>query len=178
MPYGSPVTERASTAVGHPAHVLPDGGRLRVLDAGLACCALEFSAAALVARMWEDAWAGGTTSPSGIPGEASPAALTTRESDPGYDVLVVAGTITTALIPVIRDLVAGLGPHGVVVSFGACSTSGGPYWDSYCVVPGVESLGIPVAVHVPGCPPPPSAVLAAIHEARRTVAATQAQVSP
>lgn len=150
-----------STAVGHPVHVLPDGGRLRVLDAGLACCALEFSAAALVTRVWQDAWA-----------DAEP----DTGSAPGYDILVVAGTITTPLIPVVRDLVAGLGPDGRVISFGACSTSGGPYWDSYAVVPGLESLGIPVAVHVPGCPPPPSAVLAAIHQARQTITPTPTSV--
>jgi NADH-quinone oxidoreductase subunit B len=48
-----------------------------------------------------------------------------------------------------------------VVSFGACASSGGPYWDSYAVTKGVDQL-VPVDVFVPGCPPPPSALTEAL----------------
>ena len=53
--------------------------------------------------------------------------------------------------------------HGpvIIVSFGACATSGGPYWDAPTVRPGIEALfpGQKIASYVPGCPPRPEALV-------------------
>jgi NADH-quinone oxidoreductase subunit B len=73
-------------------------------------------------------------------------------------VLIVAGTVTDKLAPLVRRTYERMPGRTYVISFGACSNSGGPYWDSYCVTKGVDQF-IPVDLYVPGCPPRPEALL-------------------
>jgi NADH-quinone oxidoreductase subunit B len=124
------------------ALVLERGDRfaLTVLNVGLACCAVEAVVAAL----------DGT-------GGRLPLAPTGRE----VQVLLVSGTVTTRLAPLLVDLHASLPQPVAVVAFGACASSGGPYWDSYSVVAGAGEL-LPVDLWVPGCPPRPQALLDAL----------------
>ena len=86
------------------------------------------------------------------------AASDSASDSAGANVLVVSGTVTTALAPYVVALYQRMGPGARVMSFGACAATGGPYWDSYAVVDGVDRL-VPVDVYVPGCPPSPEALI-------------------
>jgi NADH-quinone oxidoreductase subunit B len=78
---------------------------------------------------------------------------------------VVAGTVTDALAPGVVSVVAQAAESGPVrvLSFGACADSGGPYWDAPTVTKGIDQL-LTVSAYVPGCPPRPEALVAAIVE--------------
>jgi NADH-quinone oxidoreductase subunit B len=116
---------------------------VEVVHLPLACCAVEVDAAVAAGLLLA------------APGEGP------VSDPPRRRVLLVAGTVTTALVPVLdraRDLV---GPDAVVVAYGACASSGGPYWDAPSVVPGADRLGR-VDHYIPGCPPGPRALAAGV----------------
>ena len=73
------------------------------------------------------------------------------------DLLMVVGTITHRQAPVLRRVWEQMAEPKWVMSFGACTSSGGPY-NNYAVVQGIDTI-IPVHIYIPGCPPRPEAVL-------------------
>lgn len=126
------------------------GGRrfeLWTTDVGLACCAVEVVAASAQLDAADD------VPPGDVGGEV-------------VHVLVVSGTVTDVLAPGVVRMYESLPEPRRVLSFGSCSNSGGPYWDSYSVTKGVDQL-LPVDVYVPGCPPRPEALLAGLRELAR-----------
>src|SRR5690554_6712157 len=98
---------------------------------GLACCAIEMMATG-AARYDLDRF--------GVLLRASP-----RQAD----VMIIAGTVTYKMLPVIQVLYEQMPEPKYVVAMGACASSGGIF-DTYSVVQGIDEA-LPVDVYIPGC---------------------------
>jgi len=92
----------------------------------------------------------------------------TRASPRQADFIMVAGTITDKMAPVLKRLYDQMADPKYVIAIGACAVSGGPFKKSYHVVNGVDKI-LPVDVYVPGCPPRPEAMLYGIIQLQRKV---------
>jgi len=108
---------------------------------GLACCAIEMIAAQ-AARYDMSRFGMEVMRP------------TPRQSD----MMLVSGTVTKKMLPLIVRLYNQMPEPKYVVAMGACASGGGPFKDGYNVVAGIDKF-LPVDVYIPGCPPTPQALI-------------------
>ncbi len=133
------VEERVLTTTVDRAVAWAQGNSLYPLTFGLACCAMEqihiVAARVDIARFGFEAF---------------------RASPRQADLIILSGRVSIKMAPVIRRIWDQMLEPKWAISMGACCSSMGVF-NNYALVPADKFM--PIAVHVPGCPPRPEALM-------------------
>ena len=109
---------------------------------GLACCAIEMMAAGAAHN------------------DLDRFGIIFRGSPRQADCVIVAGTVTKKMAPVVRRVYDQIPEPRYVIAMGSCACTGGVF-NTYSTVQGCDSF-LPVDVYVPGCPPRPEGLIEGI----------------
>ena len=91
-----------------------------------------------------------------------------RPSPRQADLIIIPGSVNRKLQPLVERVYQQMADPKYVIAMGNCAISGGPFRDSYCVVPGVDTF-LPVDVYIPGCPPRPEALIFGLLKLREKI---------
>lgn len=86
------------------------------------------------------------------------------------DLMIVAGRVVMKMLPVLQRIWMQMPEPKWCISMGACACSGGVF-DTYAVVQGIDRF-IPVDIYIPGCPPRPEQLIAAVIELQEKIQRT------
>ncbi|MCC6492394.1 MAG: NADH-quinone oxidoreductase subunit NuoB [Pirellulales bacterium] len=86
------------------------------------------------------------------------------------DLLIVAGRVVMKMLPVLQRIWLQMPEPKWCISMGACACTGGVF-ETYAVVQGVDRF-IPVDMYVPGCPPRPEQLIAAVIDMQEKIERT------
>lgn len=122
------------------------------LPFGTACCAIEFMS--VVSAHYDLARFG---------------AEVVRFSPRQADLLIIAGTVTDKMGPVLKRVYDQMPDPKWAIAMGVCASSGG-FYRNYHTMQGIDEV-IPVDMYVPGCPPTPEGLMHAIIELQKRIRA-------
>ena len=117
---------------------------------GTACCAIEMMAAAASRH------------------DLMRIGIIPRSSPRQADVMIVSGTVTYKMALAVRRIWEQMPDPKWCIAMGECAISGGPYFQSYNILEGVDTI-IPVDVYIPGCPPRPEALIDGFDKLRQKI---------
>ena len=89
------------------------------------------------------------------------------------DVMIVAGWVTKSMVPRIMRLYEQMSSPKYVIAYGECATAGGPWWESYNIVQGIDQV-LPVDVYACGCPPKPENLFGALMKLQEKISGKNA----
>jgi NADH-quinone oxidoreductase subunit B len=120
------------------------------LHFGIMCCALEMA----------------VTSASRY--DAQRFGVIYRSSPRQTDVLLVLGPVSRKLAPKLVTLYEQMPEPKWTIAMGECAISGGPFWESYATIGGVDQI-IPIDIYIPGCPARPEALINGFLELQKKI---------
>ncbi|MCE2577152.1 NADH-quinone oxidoreductase subunit B family protein [Gluconacetobacter entanii] len=97
----------------------------------------------------------------GVAGAAGRAGIRFVRTPRHADILLVAGPVTRAMVPVLEQAWQAMPGARILMAIGDCAIDGGVFGENYAVLGGLRGR-VHLDMSLPGCPPSPDMILSAI----------------